>query len=73
MGPNPAVRTTIELNQTLIFSQMENQIYTTCLNHSLSPSVPWAIHHVENGKRVNKWPISAAASVSIYNVGGGAL
>ncbi len=30
-----------------------------------------AIHHTENTNSVNKWPISAAASASIYSVGGG--
>ncbi len=32
-----------------------------------------AIHCTENTNTVNKWPISAAASASIYSVGGGVL
>ncbi len=48
-------------------------IYTVRIDPCPLYSALHAIHPTENTNSVNKWPISAAASVFIYSVGGGML
>jgi len=48
-------------------------IYTVWIIPYLLYSALHAIQHAENSKCMNKWSISAAASMPIYNVRGGAL